>query len=298
MSQKLPAKSASISATAIDSAIAKVSVVIGIRQSRDRPDCIERLDNVLGWLGRNNFCHVVVVDSTHTFRPKRFRLWTVCKRHKATYYHWPLSIHSPSRIRNAGFQVCRHAPTTHVLFLDVDVLGQTGSLECLARHVQEKREFEWYPVIFTASDSGLDTMTAFVAEDAEVYRGKIYQTGYATGIQLVSKKFWPEVGGYDEEFVGYGCEDIDMIHRATGLLGQRKTFSSDDKYFEDHRTVDLEDYRGYRLWMFKKKRHVPLEQMWVHFYHPRRAGSVYWGARKANDKLLERKLREFDVTRA
>lgn len=277
--------------------ISRVSVVVGVRLSKDRPSCATRLSHVLEWTANNGFKGIIVVDTTPTLHPARLMLRRMCARSGASYVHRPLEVHSPSIVRNTGFDVALGQPTSHVLFLDVDVLGQRGSLERLARHVRENRDFEWCPVIFTPAGEGLERMSRYVSQQETRYIGPIQQTGYATGIQLVSKAFWPQLGGYDEAFIGYGCEDIEMIHRATALLGQRGAFDSDDEYFEDHRTLDPDDYRGYRLWMMQQKQHVPQEQMWVHFHHDRRAGSAYWGARAANDVRLDKKLKNFDAKR-
>ena len=280
--------------TSVEDALSRVTVVVGIRLSRDRPHCAERLSYLLQWTSNYRLSDVIVVDTTPRANPRRLGLVQKCRRFGAAYHHQPSSLHSPSRVRNAGFRIARSRTSSHVLFLDVDVLGQKGALSRLARHITEDRDFEWCPVIFTDEDNGLGTMKRFVQDRCTSYTGPIYQKGYATGIHLISKRFWDKVGGYDEAFVGYGCEDIDMIHRATALLGQREPSPRGSDYFEDYRTTIPSDYRGYRLWMMEQKKHVSPNQMWVHFHHSRRAGSKYWEARKANDMRLRRKLSAFD----
>ena len=237
---------------------------------------------------------IVIVDSTQNFIARQ-PLMNLCKKHRATYVHHPADVHSPSTVRNQGMMAAIATGASYALFVDVDVLGHRASVDRVRKDISDGLNFNWYPVMFTGPDDGIKRMKKWSNEPEDLYSGSLEQIGYATGIQLLSVEAWQELGGFDESFVGYGCEDIDMIHRATLLFGNRSPENSDSPYFEDFRTTELNNYRGYRKWMRDKKSSVPRSEMWVHFHHRKHTDSKYYKARKRNDILLDKKMRQFDM---
>ena len=270
-----------------------IGVIVGVRLSRVKPDCHKRLRAWLLWHQSADFKHLIIVDTSQNFLARRL-MQKICHEFKAHYIHQPQKLHSPSAIRNTGMRFALSIGLTYGLFVDVDVLGQAGAMKALLEDVSNDLDFNWYPVQFTSEDLSLTTMLNWAKSNPSEFTGNLDQIGYATGIHLLSAQAWKALSGYDEDFIGYGCEDIDMIHRASLTYGNRPPMTKEPSYYEDYRTRDLKKYRGYRKWMFEQKKDVLLSDMWIHFYHIRKPNSKYLKARKENDILLAKKMEEFD----
>lgn len=265
----------------------EIAIIIPVKQSRVKPDCFVRL-TILGRLLRaQGFKNIVVSDCSN--RLGRALIKTVSKHINATYVHSFEDVYTPGRVKNlGGFEALQANGVSSLLFLDVDVMLSPGGIQRLKQFVKDKVPFEWFPVAFLNSPRGTLAMAraAMNSDLLSTYSKNLHQVGYVTGIQYFDVDFFQEMEGYNLDYTGYGCEDIEMLHTATARCGLRPAFPRGHSYFEDHRTVTLSEYRGFRKFYFEQKRDFPLNEMPMHFHHQRKVSSRYLRARLANDKRL------------
>ncbi len=273
-------------------ALEALTVLIPFKWSLSRLDLIVRLALNVIRLHRVGIRRVLVGDGTALNVPVRM----LC--HLLRVEHRPVrcpSFYSPSTVKN-----CASAGLTsgYVLFLDVDVLLTTTALQWIRAAIESGQRFTWLPVVFLDRQSGTGRMLRDVWSTGVPDREHRIQIGYTTGIQLVELGLFRKLGGYREEFLGYGCEDIEFIHRATGVLGERPPFSENAEYYRDVRSYDVHQLGGFRKHNYNAQRHVPMHAMPLHYWHKRRNKSPYMLERKLNDCLLIELMTAFDVERS
>lgn len=265
-----------------------LTVVIPVRQSIDRPDAAVRLRHLLCYLRRACPSVQIVVSEQSLPLP-------VCGGlalyHGAAWVWHPTWVYSPAACKNAGAKAVR---TDFLLFLDVDVLPTQHLWQALAKAMQvPPLQAMWFPVHFlsqTAPEHHI--LAASLDLHARDWTGDLDQVGFATGIHFFSRDFFRSLGGYDESFRGYGCEDIEMIHRCAMALGWLAPEEIDQDYLQDHRTKDRQQYRGFRKAFAEMlEARMPVDVPYcLHSWHPRRNKRLYRRMRLQNDKLLREKL--------
>lgn len=279
-----------------------LTIIIPTKQSLIKPDCTARLWSNLYRLTRHpaygkGFC-VWVADSSRYLGGIGVGLaclfWSahyfkVAEKHR--YY-------SPAQIKNYALKaVFDQGCSSHVLFLDVDVLLTDEFIDHVLGQVAKQVAFDWYPVDFLIKELDGRQMQIYIDNKYlnQIPASKVLQTGYSTGLQLLSQTFFEQTGGYDERFVGYGCEDIELIHRATAILGLRDSMQADSAYYQDDRGYDPSLLQGFRNYFYRLKQQNPLPcRNPCHFWHVRKNDSDYLKNRKANDDKLLEIMREFD----
>ena len=175
-----------------------------------------------------------------------------------------------------------------------------SDIDMLVEMTQENTDFYWFAVDFLNQEYQLRKMLNF-ARNPNANRldlKNVIQTGYVTGAQFFSLDFFKKIGGYNERFYGYGCEDIEMIHRATLILGLRKPIVLGDVYYTDDRGYNPEHLVGFRNFYFNYKqckddRFLQFDNP-KHFYHSRKNRSKYLKKREVNDRLMLDIMQEFD----
>jgi predicted glycosyltransferase involved in capsule biosynthesis len=274
----------------------EIAIIIPVKQSGVKPDCFVRLLLLGRSLRQYGFENIVVSDCSNATGARLIR--TVAKQIQASYVHGFQNLYTPGRVKNVGgFEALKLDGVSSLLFLDVDVMLSSGAVERLRTYVLNKVLFEWFPVAFLSSPRGTLSMgRALLKRDRLAkYAEDLYQIGYATGIHFFDASFFSKVQGYNAEYNGYGCEDLEMLHKATAQCGLRPAFPTGHEYFVDYRTVDVSAYKGFRKYFLEQKREFPLGCMPVHFHHKRKGRSRYLSARRANDSKLLENMEKFDL---
>lgn len=282
-----------------------LTIIIPVQQSKIKPDCFLRLlANCFRLKNNKNFNKkftVLIADCS--FVLARPLISFIASSLSCYYQHISLensSFYSPAVIKNKAAQYCfNNISASHVLFLDVDVLVSDEFIEGVLEQIMQRIDFDWYPVHFLSSQYKLKQMFHCINNEVllNVDLNNVIQTGYVTGLQLISREMFKKSGGYVEEFVGYGCEDIEFIHRATLMTGVRSVIESDSVYYTDDRGYDVEKLKGFRNFYYQlksQKNSQSKESTPCHFWHIRKNKSNYLKSRKNNDDKLLDIMKDFD----
>lgn len=268
--------------------LSDLSIVVPFRQSLDRPDALWRLFLLTGYLARTCPDAEIIVSDQSAPIPVA-RLATLPKRVRHVWN--PENIYSPASCKNEG---ARAAARRFILFLDVDVVPTTALYSAIMRLMATPQfRMLWFPVHFLKKDAiDFPTLIRSCEINGTFRINHFDQVGFTTGIQFFSNPFFWSLGGYDESFRGYGCEDIEMLHRCNLALNWLQRNEIDNDYLEDFRTKDRAEYRGFRL-KFAEILEGQLDTSEIyalHVWHDRRARRLYRQMRRHNDALLMRRL--------
>lgn len=279
-----------------------LTLIIPIKQSWVKPDCFLRLAINLLRLNsapQTKQCRILIADNSHwviawliQFLAKLFaaEYLAIATNQKQHY--------SPALIKNrAATYAFEHLYAHSVFFLDVDVLLSDDEIGFLLHKVAQNTAFDWLPVAFLHKGYGFTQMflSRHNAHLCQLPDDAILQTGYVTGAHLIQRDFFKQLGGYNEQFVGYGCEDIELMHRATYLLGIRPLFPENDPYFIDDRDYNPTKLQGFRNYFYQiHAQNAAPPPAPKHFWHKRKNKSLYLQNRKKNDELMIALMKTFD----
>lgn len=281
-----------------------LTIIIPTKQSWVKPDCFIRLFINLIRLKRQRKAmdfNVLVADTS--IFPLRFFIYGItvvfgfnffAPSKKRTKYYTPAIIKNAA----ANFAFANTASTS-VFFLDVDVLLPDATVKDLISKTENGIQFYWFPVDFMGRNYGLWEMLRSSCKNHQLYYLPecFVQTGYVTGAQLIGKKFFEQTKGYNENFIGYGGEDIEYIHRSSYLIGIRPLFSENDSYFIDDRGYDLSQLKGFRNYYYQLKltENIDRNLFPKHFWHKRKNKSDYLRKRPENDQKMIQIMKYFDA---
>lgn len=270
--------------------LSNLTVVLPLKISSIKIDALIRLLLNIIKLKRQGVHNIVVLDASKYKTPVAL----ISRYFKIYQHHVPLLCdYTPAIVKNSILQV--DLINEYILFLDIDVLVTTSFLEHINQDIKKKIRFNWYPVIFTNNSHSLLSMAKFsLVEEFRLNPSEIDQIGYTTGIQLFNFNFFHKLNGYCEKFKGYGCEDIEMLHRATAMDGLRSVESQTDDYYIDFRTKNISLLYGFRHFFYQLKSNHPESSMPIHFWHKRKNKSRYLTKRHENDKILLDEMINFD----
>lgn len=280
-----------------------LTIIIPIKQSLVKLDCIIRLWVNLHFLKQHpsygKHFKVKIADCSHfVVRPC---VWAICCSFNANYQavKYDKNHHySPAYVKNEAIKnTFSTLENTHILLLDVDVLLSNHFIWHVLSQVKEKIDFDWYPVAFLNHKFNSNFMLKLIKNTnlLNIEKKDILQVGYVTGLHLLSNHFFNKTGGYDNRFQGYGCEDIEMIHRASLILNLRKSQPPNSIYYTDDRGYDASKLKGFRNFYYQLKHNQPLKcELPYHFWHKRHTKSKYLQSRITNDKLLITIMKNFD----
>lgn len=282
-----------------------LSIIIPIKQSLIKPDCLIRLiANIARLKSHQEYDKrfiITIADSSHLLLSFPILILSKLlgthykKNSNDSTYHY-----SPALVKNSSAEYCFDTlNASHILFLDVDVLITDEFIDHILCQVAENTQFDWYPVDFLIKSYGLNKMFSCIKNShlKEISQENILQTGYATGIQLINKEFFKVLDGYCEDFLGYGCEDIELIHRASLLINLRPPFIDiKNPYYNDDRGYDPSQLIGFRNYFYHLKKQSFKDPTLVpkHFWHKRKNKSKYLQSRIDNDAKLISIMNNFD----
>lgn len=270
--------------------LSRITFVIPFRQSFDRPDAMGRLRYLLSYL-RQTSPDIKIVISDQTLAAPVAHVVGVAYGARCVWQ--PKFVYSPASCKNFGAAA---VDTEYMLFVDIDVLP-TQHLYSELSLLMEYSDIPalWFPVHFLQREAPPYRCLARSKNlHLRDWTNLIDQIGFATGIQFFSRNFFSRMGGYDESFRGYGCEDIEMIHRCALALEWLSPHEIDENYLCDHRTKDRKDYRGFRKKMAEiVESKISSDLVYcVHSWHPRRNKRIYRRLRDRNDKILLKRLNQ------
>lgn len=277
-----------------DASPPRVTIVIPFKWGWIKPDAVLRLvANCILLRRLRPLAQVAVADGSFWKFPTRILAWLLKFQHLSVdsprYY-------SPAQVKNAATRQITH--TQYLLFLDVDVILTHAAWSSLQAAIRTGVQFTWLPVVFLDRSQGtLQMIRQVLPKATPPNTAARVQIGYSTGIHLFDRRFFTELAGYKEALHGYGCEDIEMIHRATGTLSQRPLFDAEAEYYDDVRSHDAQSLAGFRKLFFEMRRDVPLDAMPIHYWHKRKNKSDYMLQRKTNDRIMHQMMIEFDARR-
>lgn len=110
----------------------------------------------------------------------------------------------------------------------------------------------------------------------------------ASSCLLLNREWFLQLGGFDEQFVGHGGEDLELIDRLTRHypIGPRP-----DDYGLNIKAQHPGDYQGFRRYFsYYALPHLFAGRFLVHQWHPRPLTHPYHKRRAGNDQLLEQML--------
>jgi predicted glycosyltransferase involved in capsule biosynthesis len=125
-----------------------------------------------------------------------------------------------SLLNNVGV---RNASTDYIMTTDVDMIFEKDFIQTLMRHVspnvivESRTLYLLHHVALKIYDGIIDPYTQW----KECAVGRIKKRTTAGGCQCMNKDRWNDLHGFDEQYIGWGSEDQDLLLRV-GRLGLRQ----------------------------------------------------------------------------
>ena len=203
------------------------------------------------------------------------------------------SVYSPGIARNRAIQ--RSSAWT-IFLMDADLLCSPGLVEQLPDRAQLVRysttaAFEMYPCLYLTKEETELFDGDFQGCLESFLRGENHRVegiALASSCLLMNREWFLQLGGFDEQFVGHGGEDLELIDRLTRHypIGQRP-----DDYGLNIKAQHPGDYQGFRRYFsYYALPHLFAGRFLVHQWHPRPLTHPYHKRRAGNDQLLEQML--------
>ncbi|MDR7019301.1 galactosyltransferase-related protein [Aeromonas salmonicida] len=202
-------------------------------------------------------------------------------------------IFSPGVIRNSIILDVTH---DYIFLNDSDlVINPRLSKEILEQRnkVQKigKNAFEMYPCLYLTKEETERFDGDFQGCLESFLRGENHRVegiALASSCLLLNREWFLQLGGFDEQFVGHGGEDLELIDRLTRHypIGPRP-----DDYGLNIKAQHPGDYQGFRRYFsYYALPHLFAGRFLVHQWHPRPLTHPYHKRRAGNDQLLEQML--------
>lgn len=209
-------------------------------------------------------------------------------------------IFSPGVIRNSIILDVTH---DYIFLNDSDlVINPRLSKEILEQRnkVQKigKNAFEMYPCLYLTKEETERFDGDFQGCLESFLRGENHRVegiALASSCLLMNRKWFLQLGGFDEQFVGHGGEDLELIDRLTRHypIGPRPA-----DYGLNIKAQHPGDYQGFRRYFsYYALPHLFAGRFLVHQWHPRPLTHPYHKRRAGNDQLLEQMLSRSEAER-
>lgn len=215
-------------------------------------------------------------------------------------------IFSASRARNIGsmFSLCKY-----ILFKDFDVFIDKNFMNNLFFEIQisdidhRNNEFFAFPILFLTkygSDLLKDVdinnklqyaISAFLQND----NAKLENYGPGFGaLFLVNRYHYLSIGGMDEQYTGWGCEDLDLFYRLileSNFIEKPSNITVFDKLYQIN---ERRTYIGFRAYLYALSEYFSRKGMYgIHFYHKKTHAEDTWYSSplaRYNEKRLEHRI--------
>ncbi|WP_254202962.1 galactosyltransferase-related protein [Aeromonas sp. FDAARGOS 1404] len=158
--------------------------------------------------------------------------------------------------------------------------------------------FEMYPCLYLTKEETERFDGDFQGCLESFLRGESHRVegiALASSCLLINREWFLQLGGFDEQFVGHGGEDLELIDRLTRHypIGPRP-----DDYALNIKAQHPGDYQGFRRYFsYYALPHLFAGRFLVHQWHPRPLTHPYHKRRANNDQLLEQMLARSEAER-
>ena len=149
-----------------------------------------------------------------------------------------------AKLNNVGI---RNANTPYIMTTDVDMFFGKSFVEILLSHTSpdrfiESRTMYWKPNMTKQIYKGrVDPFNNI----EECKHGRLKKRTSAGGCQCTSIENWSKLRGFNEDFVGWGSEDVELLKRAIDMrlkikwLGE--SIESINLFHQHHEKIDIND---------------------------------------------------------
>ena len=210
--------------------------------------------------------------------------------------HTPLHLDKPFAPGIARNHAISAANFDFIFFLDLDLLCPPTLFAELPQRVNILFEtganvFEMYPCLYLTKEETERFDGDFQGCLESFLRGENHRVegiALASSGLLLNREWFLQLGGFDEQFVGHGGEDLELIDRLTRHypIGPRP-----DDYGLNIKAQHPGDYQGFRRYFsYYALPHLFAGRFLVHQWHPRPLTHPYHKRRAGNDQLLEQML--------
>ncbi|WP_339330645.1 galactosyltransferase-related protein [Aeromonas hydrophila] len=270
----------------------KISIITPFK-ARDHCDDDKRLSNLLS--------EITTEDNIDFF---------IAEELPSTNFHFPHSnvfIHKMNSIPcySAGVArnfVVRNIESEFIFFLDLDLLYPKNFINQMDAKKNKLGKsnvfFEMYPCLYLTKEETERFDGDFQGCLESFLRGENHRVegiALASSCLLMNREWFLQLGGFDEQFVGHGGEDLELIDRLTRHypIGPRP-----DDYALNIKAQHPGDYQGFRRYFsYYALPHLFAGRFLVHQWHPRPLTHPYHKRRAGNDQLLEQMLARTEAER-
>lgn len=212
----------------------------------------------------------------------------------------PTLIYSPGHDRNLAIS---HIDSNYVFFMDADLICNPNLADEINSKANElfavnHAAFEMYPCLYLTKEETERFDGDFQGCLESFLRGENHRVegiALASSCLLMNREWFLQLGGFDEQFVGHGGEDLELIDRLTRHypIGPRP-----DDYALNIKAQHPGDYQGFRRYFsYYALPHLFAGRFLVHQWHPRPLTHPYHKRRAGNDQLLEQMLARSEAER-
>ncbi|WP_421254608.1 galactosyltransferase-related protein [Aeromonas sp. 600948] len=251
-----------------------------------KKDCDDRLTSCLESVDGENIC--IVANEAGSQRYKNISFHCI----------------ATNDITNASARniAVNKSNSEKIFFLDADLIVNSQ----LLAHFNVKESdrttapiaFEMYPCLYLTKEETERFDGDFQGCLESFLRGENHRVegiALASSCLLMNREWFLQLGGFDEQFVGHGGEDLELIDRLTRHypIGPRP-----DDYALNIKAQHPGDYQGFRRYFsYYALPHLFAGRFLVHQWHPRPLTHPYHKRRANNDQLLEQMLARSEAER-
>ncbi|RQO72813.1 hypothetical protein DBR44_10860 [Aquitalea sp. FJL05] len=281
-----------------------LEVIIPFRWTDKRPDLLDRLNYPLMDTQRPHSVHFTIADDGSPRHISR-ELEKICQNHGYNYLHIESELEPVcmSRARNIG--VCA-VPSEFIMFQDVDLMPYDGFYSDVLNEIQIQNLtnnaslFLMFGVIYlTQSATELYYTTPshlrknlFIQHLLNENTHYIEKFSTGTSVTVFNRNYYLSRGGYDEDFIEWGYEDIEFntrCIRASRYFPLPENFLTDNQSFRH-----INRYQGWKS-IYRLFGDITFQKGIVlfHSWHAIDGHSGYMKRKAINKQLFEEKVKKF-----
>lgn len=282
----------------------KISVIIPISVKTSSEWLIDRLHFPLSDKAISSKIEFIYVDYGSSSQQSK-KIKSFCETENCKYIKVDTAdqILSFSSARNTGASI---ATGDYLLFLDVDLVTYDGFYNLLLTEIETIREYEDYnecafimlPVIYLTETGTQKFFHINSSIRKNYFMEDLYDKGlcterYSTGTSaiVVSRYTFCTLGGFPEEFLGWGGEDIVFNNR---LIRAWAKYPIPKDYSHDIGSMHgINIYKGWKaMYRLHGDRSFHKGLFLFHAWHPVNLSSTYKDLWKKNKIIMDEKIAE------
>ena len=274
----------------VDSAndIPEISIIIPVRINSLNDNSLIRLKRLLQIIP-SNFEIIVVDDGSLGKISKIIRQIVATRSYGSSVYHYLPTfwkIFSLARARNAGLYLASHQI---IILHDVDFIGTDQIYLNIAQQVKnfdlinQKYKFFCVPIAFLTKIGTENYIKNFESNKNDNYwlfEEDLYGDDNLKFIVegssciVANKNHLLEIGGHDNDYIGHGAEDFELLHRLSQYfpIGVKP-----EQYSKNTGSGFIKEYVGFRAYFALYGKEVRKNGcMLVHLFHKKRKSFFYY----------------------